>query len=78
MALTGVDPWVLPLHRFISAYLLWMRRALTTYDPKTGQNQDKWVQFRSELYRRPPGVTTRAASGDPDGFLAFEASLSAK
>lgn len=73
-----MNPWALPLERFISAYMLWMRRALVTYDPKVGYKYDQWQIFQSTILRRPPGAHSEAASGDPDGFLAFEASLSAE
>jgi hypothetical protein len=59
--------------------MLWVRRALVTYDPQTkAYRTDKWALFQSTILAPPKGATSQAASVDPDGFLAFERSLSAE
>lgn len=73
----GFDPLTLPLDRFLSWLLYWMRRRLT--NPYSGDTTE-WDRFESRLYQPPKGVEATvgpwSAKEQAAGFRQFQREFS--
>lgn len=78
LALNGVDPLALPLHRMVNAFLVFTQNRFATQEG----GEEKWTTFVTEIYSPPARVLAEAqaparalravpAAGGGQAFEAF-------